>query len=215
MDFCEPHHYVPIGMKFEAPPSRGRPRQFDPEQALAAALQVFWTKGYEGASMADLTEAMGITKPSLYACYGNKEALFSKALDLYERDKLCYMRSALEATTARGVAQRLLEGALALQTGSDEARACLGVMSAVACTTFNDSIRDEVQARIAQSDEELMERMIRAHQEGDYPADLDPQALVLFLKALLMGMGVQASGGATPAQLRHVVETALTLWPGR
>ena len=72
------------------------------DQALAAALQVFWSKGYEGASLSDLTEAMGITRPSLYAAFGNKESLFRKALDLYEREKLAYVGAALTAATARG-----------------------------------------------------------------------------------------------------------------
>src|SRR3546814_8643781 len=92
--------------------ARGRPREFDPDKALASALHVFWQQGYEGASMTELTEAMGITKPSLYTCFGNKEALFKKALDLYEREKLCYVSTALEAPTARGVVERLLSGAL-------------------------------------------------------------------------------------------------------
>ena len=70
---------------------RGRPREFDVDQALASALRVFWTRGYDGASLSDLTEAMGITKPSLYAAFGNKESLFKKALDLYEREKLAYV----------------------------------------------------------------------------------------------------------------------------
>ena len=104
-------------MEVEAPPApKGRPREFCVDAALAAALRVFWSKGYEGASMADLTDAMGITKPSLYAAFGNKEALFNKALDLYEREKLDYMREALEAPTARGVAERLMRGALEMQT---------------------------------------------------------------------------------------------------
>jgi AcrR family transcriptional regulator len=101
---------------------------------------VFWLRGYEGASMAELTEAMGITKPSLYACFGNKEALFRKALDLYERDKLCYVKSALPADR-KAVAEQMLRGALALQTGEPDPRACLGVISAVACTTHADTIR--------------------------------------------------------------------------
>src|SRR6201986_5691004 len=95
--------------------TRGRPREFDVEAALAAALRVFWARGYEGASLTELTEAMGITRPSLYACFGNKEALFRKALDLYETEKLAYMHTALNAPTARGVAERLLRGALASQ----------------------------------------------------------------------------------------------------
>ena len=85
-------------------PPKGRPREFCVDAALAAALRVFWRRGYEGASMTELTAEMGITKPSLYAAFGNTEALFHKALDLYEREKLAYMSTALEAPTARGVA---------------------------------------------------------------------------------------------------------------
>ena len=88
------------------PATKGRPREFCVDAALAAALRVFWSKGYEGASMADLTEAMGITKPSLYAAFGNKEALFNKALDLYEREKTDYMGAALDAPTARSCPTR-------------------------------------------------------------------------------------------------------------
>lgn len=203
-------------MKIEAETvTRGRPREFDPEEALSAALQVFWSRGYEGASLAELTEAMGITKPSLYACFGNKEALFHKALDLYERDKLCYMRSALDAPTARGVAERLLRGTLQIQAGGDDPRACLGVISMVACTTQAESIRADVMARRASSDKALVERLERAKVEGDLPAGIEPAAMATYLIAVMQGMGVQASGGATPVQLEQLVETTLAIWPGK
>jgi len=182
---------------------------------LSAALTVFWEKGYEGASLADLTEAMGITKPSLYACFGNKEALFHKALDLYERDKLCYMRSALDEPTARGVAERLLRGTLAIQTGGTDPRACLGVISMVACTTQADSIKADVIARRASSDKALVERLERAKAEGDLPPGVEPAALATYLIAIIQGMGVQASGGATCEQLSQLVETTLAMWPTR
>jgi AcrR family transcriptional regulator len=195
--------------------ARGRPREFDPEEALSAALQVFWTRGYEGASLTELTEAMGITKPSLYACFGNKESLFKKALDLYERDKLCYTRSALEEPTARGVAERLLRGTLAIQAGGSDPRACLGVISMVACTTQADTIKDEVVTRRASSDRALVERFERAKAEGDLPDGIAPQALASYLTAILQGMGVQASSGATPRQLEQLVETTLAIWPGK
>lgn len=193
--------------------TRGRPREFDPEEALSAALQVFWTRGYEGASLAELTEAMGITKPSLYACFGNKEALFHKALDLYERDKLCYMRSAMEEPTARAVAERLLRGTLNIQTGGNDPRACLGVISLVACTTQADSIKTDVLARRASSDKALVERLERAKAEGDLPAGVEPAALATYLMAVMQGMGVQASGGASPQQLEQLVETTMAMWP--
>src|ERR1700755_2416332 len=117
----------------EAAVLRGPPREFDVDEALTAALRVFWSKGYEGASMTDLTDAMGITRPSLYAAFGNKEALFRKALDLYEREKLCYIGAALKPKTARAVAQHLLQGSLENQTSRDDPRGCLGVISSVAC----------------------------------------------------------------------------------
>src|SRR5690606_39630614 len=92
--------------------TRGRPREFDVEDALAAALRVFWAKGYEGASLTDLTDAMAITRPSLYAAFGNKEALFKQALDLYETEKLAYVKGALAAPTAKSVVQRMLAGTI-------------------------------------------------------------------------------------------------------
>ncbi len=193
---------------------RGRPREFDPEEALGAALQVFWRRGYEGASLAELTEAMGITKPSLYACFGNKEALFRKALDLYERDKLCYIRSALEEPTARAVAERLLRGSLAMQTGADP-KGCLGVISAVACTTQAESIRDEVLARRASSDRALVDRFARARDEGDLPPHIEPEALASYLTAVVQGMAVQAGGGVPIDRLEKLIETTIAMWPGR
>lgn len=198
-----------------AAPARGRPRQFCPDKALTAALQVFWARGYEGASMAELTEAMGITKPSLYACFGNKEALFCKALDLYEREKLAYVKNALQAPTAKGVAEQFLRGTLALQTGTTDPRCCLGVISAVGCITLADSIRDQVVARQASSGQAIIERFQRAQEEGDLPEGVAPEALAAYLSTVLGGMGVQASSGAGYDKLAQLVETTLALWPGR
>jgi len=196
-------------------PSRGRPRQFCADAALAAALTVFWKRGYEGASMAELTEAMGITKPSLYACFGNKESLFTKALDLYERDKLAYVHNALEAPTAKAVAERFLMGALALQTGAGDPRGCMGVISAVACANFADSIRDDVMARRVSSDQAIAARFARAKVEGDLPDTVTPEALASYLSAMMQGLSVQGGSGMKPEQLAELVETTLALWPGR
>src|SRR2546421_127594 len=128
MDIKTRTTYVPVVMECAVPRAcKGRPREFDVDEALAAALRVFWTKGYEGASLTDLTEAMGITKPSLYAAFGNKESLFRKALDLYEREKLAYVAEALNAPTSREVAARLLRGALEMQTSEGEPKGCMRV----------------------------------------------------------------------------------------
>lgn len=194
---------------------RGRPREFDVDQALTAALRVFWSKGYEGASMTDLTDAMGITRPSLYAAFGNKESLFRKALDLYEREKLCYMGRALEAPTARGVAERLLLGGLENQTSRDDPRGCLGVISSVACGAEADCIRQEVLERGRIAHEALIERMERAVAEGDFHGPIDAEGITKYLTAILQGMAVQAGAGATREELQRLVDTTLAVWPSR
>lgn len=193
---------------------KGRPREFCVDAALAAALRVFWTKGYEGASLTDLTDAMGITRPSLYAAFGNKESLFRKALDLYEAEKLAYMSAALAEPTARGVAERLLRGALEAQTGS-EPRGCLGVIHSVACGADAEGIKAEVIARRAASQAALTDRFAQAREQGDIPADVDPAGLTAFLLALLQGLTIQAGSGASREQLSLLVDTGLNLWPGR
>src|SRR5437762_10822949 len=104
---------------------RGRPREFDTEQALDAALEVFWRKGYEGASLPDLTEAMGINRPSLYAAFGNKEELFRTVVTRYVEGPAAFVREALEEPTARGVAERLLSAAVDLVTDPRNPRGCL------------------------------------------------------------------------------------------
>ena len=197
------------------PVAKGRPREFCTEQALAAALGVFWAKGYEGASMAELCEAMGITKPSLYAAFGNKEALFHKALDLYEEEKLAYTREALTQPTARAVVEFYMRGAIETQTGNCDMKGCLGVISATACGAEAETIKADVIKRRASSHAALLERFRRAQREGDLPDHLDPDALCSWLFALLQGMAVQAGSGATRAELERVAETSLMMWPGR
>ncbi|MFZ2994672.1 TetR/AcrR family transcriptional regulator [Sphingobium sp.] len=202
-------------MEIAPAPARGRPREFDPEEALAAALEVFWRRGYEGASLAELTEAMGITKPSLYACFGNKESLFRKALDLYERDKLCYVQSAMQAPTAKGVAERLLRGALAIQTGGKDPLGCMGVISSVGGTAHAECIRDEILLRRASSDRAMVERLERARQEGDLPPGVEPQALACYLSTVMQGMAVQAGAGVPAERLTQLIDTTLAMWPGK
>ncbi len=207
--------YISSGMETDVTiATRGRPREFCVDAALAAALRVFWSKGYEGASLSDLTEAMGVTRPSLYAAFGNKEALFRKALDLYEHDKLAYMGAALEAPTARGVAERLLLGALDMQSGSDP-KGCLGVISTVACGAEAESIKAEVLVRQASSNAALLRRLERAKAEGDLPDHIEPASLVRYLTAVLQGLCIQAGSGAGVVELRRIVDTTLDLWPGR
>ena len=198
-----------------APSVKGRPREFCTEAALSAALRVFWSKGYEGASMADLTGAMGITRPSLYAAFGNKEALFHKALDLYEAEKLEYTRVALDQPTARGVAEYFMRGALETQTSTCDPKGCLGVIHSMACGAEAESIKADVLARRASSQAALVERFEQARRDGDLPAHVDVAGLTSYLYALLQGMAVQAGSGASRADLERLVDTSLAVWPSR
>ncbi|MEG3175083.1 TetR/AcrR family transcriptional regulator [Sphingomonas sp. RB3P16] len=192
---------------------KGRPREFDIDDALAQALLVFWRNGYEAASMTELTTAMGITKPSLYAAFGNKEQLFHKALDLYEREKLAYMRSALEAPTARLVAERLLRGSLEMQMSTCDPKGCLGVISAATCGAEAEPIKSEVVKRRASSEAALIKRFGEAQAAGELPEGMTPEALARFLFAILQGLALQGGSGATCAQLSQLVETSMAVWP--
>ena len=194
---------------------KGRPREFDVEEALTAALRVFWQRGYEGASMSELTAEMGIAKPSLYAAFGNKEELFKKALDLYEREKMAYMAEALKEPTSRKMAERLLNGALEMQTSSCNPKGCLGVISSVSCGQEPSPIRDSVIERQKSSRNALIARLEEYKKEGDLPADIEPEALARYMTAVLQGLSVQSGTGASAQELKSLVDMAMRTWPGR
>jgi AcrR family transcriptional regulator len=191
----------------------GRPRAFDVDRALDRALRVFWRKGYQGTSMPDLTKAMGINRPSLYAAFGNKADLFRKALDRYDEGPASFMRKALDEPTARGVVERLLTGAVDLQTDPRNPPGCLAVHGALACGDTADPIRRELIARRAASEAALRKRFKRAISEGDLPADSDPADLARYVAIVLHGMAVQAAAGASRGQLLRIIEVALRAWP--
>jgi AcrR family transcriptional regulator len=192
---------------------KGRPREFDIDKALDRALRVFWRKGYEGTSLPDLTRAMGINRPSLYAAFGNKEALFRKALDRYAEGPAAYVREALKEPTARAVAERLLDGTIDLVTDRRNPRGCLMVHGALACGEAAESVQRELCARRAAGEAAVRQRLERAVAEGDLPADAVPADLARYIIAIIQGMAVQAAGGASRRQLRRVVEMALCAWP--
>ncbi|CAN5663753.1 TetR/AcrR family transcriptional regulator [soil metagenome] len=190
----------------------GRPRAFDPDKALEAAMRVFQKKGYEGASLSDLTEAMGINRPSLYATFGNKEELFRKAFDRYAAGPAALGRCALEMPTARGAVEALLYGAASTLANPDHP-GCLSVVGALTCSAEGEAIRKELCARRAMGQEALRERFERARTEGDLPSQADPTTLARYISTVMQGMSVQAAGGATAEELRSVVDTALKAWP--
>lgn len=189
----------------------GRPREFDTEKALDHAMQVFWRKGYLGTSLSDLTEAMGINRPSLYAAFGNKEALFRKVLDRYSRGPSVYLTEALEEPTARAVVESVFHGVVNLLVDSHTPTTCLWVHGALSCG--DDPLRKEFSAQRAAGLTVLSTRFQRAIAESDLPADSDADVLAQYVQTVNFGLTVQASTGATRKELLRIVELALKAWP--
>jgi len=187
----------------------GRPREFDAETALDQAMEVFWRHGYEGATIAQLTEAMGINPPSLYACFGNKEGLLKAALDRYTKLRNVWMDEVVAAPTAREVADRMLMGIADKQTDPANPPGCLLVQGGVACGTGSENVPFELAARRAENENQLRDRFIRAKAEGDLKESTDPAALARYISAVSVGMGVMASSGSDREALRQVADVAV------
>ena len=208
--------YLPIGMKSKTPSALpGRPRAFDADAALERAMHVFWAKGYEGAALSDLTRAMSINRPSLYAAFGNKEQLFRKVLDRYASGPLAYFDQALAAAKARDVVEQILFGAARMAGDPRLPAGCLMVQGALACGDAAGSVQKETAARRAASEVALRRRLQRAKREGDLPRNANPAELARYVMTVLQGMAVQGANGASWVQLRRVAQTALRVWPIR
>lgn len=192
----------------------GRPRNFCKNEALDRAMEVFWRKGFEGASICDLTAAMGVNPPSLYAAFGNKEQLFVQALDRYTETHGAFLSEALAAPRARdGIAAVLREAARAV-TDKSNPPGCLLVQGLSGAGEHGERLRDKINAKRAASEKSIGDRLARARQEGELPDDADPAALARFFCTVVQGMSVQASGGAGRNELERVAEMAMSAWPG-
>ncbi|GHF74983.1 AcrR family transcriptional regulator [Amycolatopsis bartoniae] len=191
----------------------GRPRGFDADEALEQAMLVFWKQGYEGASLTDLTNAMGITRKSMYAAFGNKEELFRKALARYTEGPASYASRAMEKPTAREVATAFLTGSVGATTRPGCPAGCLGVQGSLAAGESGRAAQDTLAAWREEGRVQLRHRFRRAVDEGDLPQDADPDLLARYLMTVANGIAVQAAGGATAAELQRVADAALRNWP--
>jgi AcrR family transcriptional regulator len=192
-----------------------RPRDFDIDTAIDRALRQFWRKGYEGTSLRDLTEAMGISRPSLYAAFGNKEGLFRKAVERYVQGPGARVAAALAAPSAREAVERLLHVYSDAPGETDRPRGCLLVQGALACSEQGEPIRHELAELRAATEAALSVRLKRAKSEGDLAADENPTDLARYVWTICNGLAVQAAGGATRGELRRVVARALRAWPAQ
>jgi AcrR family transcriptional regulator len=193
--------------------ARGRPRVFDVDRALHRALHVFWRRGYEGASLAELTREMGINRPSLYAAFGNKEQLFLKTLDRYAQMRAPTMARAMDAATARETATMLLRGVAECAGGKETPPGLFFVQTLLACGGAEEPLREELNARRMSMFVNLKQRFQRAKAEGDLPEGTDPAELSGFVTAVIFGMSVLAVCGTSRGTLFKIVEIALRAWP--
>lgn len=194
----------------------GRPREFDVDAALDAALGVFWRSGYEGASLSDLTAAMGINRPSLYAAFGNKQSLYRRAMEHYSQRAGGAIGAALAEPTAKAAVERLLRwtaDAVSAAGKGEKPAGCFLVVSAMSCRAESDAVRKEAAARRREAGKLLRKRLEQAAAEGELPAEVDVESLADFFTTVMHGLSIQAANGTSREGLQRAVDVAMRAWP--
>lgn len=193
--------------------TRGRPRSFDRDAALRAAMETFWKAGFEGASMAALTEAMGINSPSLYAAFGSKEGLFREAVALYLKTEDCKGRIILEREpTARAAVGAMLRNSVGNLTRAGCPQGCLLILGDSNASPDNDEVRRHLCQRRRDIQAALEQRVRRGISEGDVPAHADAGAMAAFYMTVIQGLSLQARDDASRKALTAIVESAMAAW---
>lgn len=176
-------------------------------------MQVFWQKGYEGASLADLTKAMGINRPSMYAAFGDKAALFKRALDRYASGPASFMSQALKEKNARAVAEKIMRGTVGLVAGSKTPPGCFMIQAGLTGGDDSAPVCRELTTHRELGIALIRKRLKRAKAEGDLPRSADPAALARYIATVIHGIAVQAASGASRKELEKVVDLAMQAWP--
>ncbi|MDX1916186.1 MAG: TetR/AcrR family transcriptional regulator [Methylophilus sp.] len=191
---------------------RGRPPAFNHDNALEKAMQTFWEHGYEGTSMAELMEAMDMNKPSIYAAFGNKEALFRKALQKYVSGPSAFVKDAVLEPTARQVVKVLLTKAVELLTAQNTPRGCMIVQGALSCGPESKHIQQELIAYRSNFEETLKARFELAKVNSDLPKDANTATLAKYVAIIHQGISVQATSGASKDDLMAVIDVVMKNW---
>ena len=194
-------------------PDQGRPREFAEDAALDAAMHVFWEKGYEGASLDDLTAAMGINRSSLYATFGDKESLFRRVMDRYREGPMRFMREALDLPSARAVIEGLLRGTVEFLASPGHPPGCLSLQGGLTCGSGMERVKEGMAEWRRMGLVTLQKRMQQAKREGDLARDTDPKDLARYVLVVMNGLAVQSADGATAAELKRATELVLRALP--
>ena len=189
----------------------GRPRQFDVAAAIDEALLVFWKHGYEGASLTQLTTAMGINRPALYSAFGSKHELFLRAVERYYQGDAAHTAQALELPSVAQVVTEYLHRNVDQVTGPDHPPGCFVVQTGLSCGPENEAVRVALAENRRSSERALRERFDRARDEADLNPAIDPADLAGYVSAISEGLSVQASDGASAGQLHRHVDLAVQL----
>ena len=189
----------------------GRPRGFDEDEALEAAMRVFWEKSYEGATLADLTEAMGINRSSMFAAFGNKEALFKLAVSRYANGPMRYLREAMQQPTFRGAVEAALRGTVEFLSNPGNPRGCLSIQGALACGTDAEPVKEAMIEWRKRGEANLTKRVQQAQADGELDRSINAASYARFLTTIVNGLGIHAVNGATKPELNGIVEINLKL----
>ena len=187
----------------------GRPIGFDKEAALEAAMLLFWERGFEGTSMADLTQEMGLNPSSIYAAFGDKHALFQLAVKRYMEKRAQYAGKALEEPTLEKVVRALFDSTIAFLTTPGHPPTCMTLAGAVGCSLEATPARDLMTEIRKQNQVALRDRLLKARKSGELPKDIDLDDYTRYLSTIIAGLSIQAANGSTRAELKRTAQMAL------
>jgi AcrR family transcriptional regulator len=205
-----------VNMKNTTPKrARGRPRNFDKDEALAISLDLFRKKGFDNTSIGDLTEALNLNKPSLYAAFGNKETLFSEILNAYISGPASYFFEVFNEPTTKALVRSLLTKSIEILFYSEQPHGCLIVMSTASEELQKAGIQQSLVASLKEHQQKLVERFERAQAEGEFEKEVDPKKLALYVVTLHKGLSLQAINGSNKQEMLALVDQVIDLWPSK
>jgi AcrR family transcriptional regulator len=198
-----------MGRKEAHSAKMGRPREFSEDAAVEAAMRVFWEKGYEGTSLDDLTQAMGINRSSLYSTFGDKESLFRRVISLYGEQQLTFISDALGQPSVHRAIEALWRNTVKFLSDSTHPRGCLSLQGGLTCGSGMEKVKRTMIDWRKSALAPIEKRMERARSEGDLPAHVKPKDLARYVLIVMNGLSVQAANGASQAEMNAAVDIAL------